>query len=1338
MKTLSKRFLLVTMMTMVAMFVTQYSWAQGSIEKGTCTRDIPATPIDETTWRFDINNPDNYELFKFVATKSEYVKFYTSMGRDYDTYSVLFDSQKRPIQQCIDNMDAMNFDNNCILGYRVIEGDTYYLGLREFYGDSIPNCIIKVETTFMAYGKAVKQPETAKDLNVKTLKFGYNDRAIPAINTPNDWNVADAANYELFEYVPEKSGKYSFSTVDFSHTMGALFDSDKKAIVLGQYVDTRSSNNNFILSCDVVAGKKYYVGVRDSYGREISKCRIAIKTCEEDYGDQIGGVGNDWIEVGKNIRNIGAVPYDSKNWRFDASDLKSYNLFKFVAPEQAKYNFHSEGDRRTAAIIYDENLQPLWLSEMLYGVNFTLSYPCEKGRTYYLGVRDDVGSAIEKLTIIVEKTQDDKGEKFFAALDKNIVMGSNKREIDPNPENFDLNYYDGYASPEKYELYCFVAPKSEKVCFRIEGEIRAYAMLFDSDMQTLKRIYFDDQCRVSYDLVEGETYYYGVHKNYGSSQDKYVSIVVEPCSEDYGECPINPHDKTLKLGTNYKFLASTSTDWYYLNPAHAESPDKYDLYEFVATESGRLSFYTNYEEYPHSFYGLLLDAELKPLWKSQEVSGENKNMILSYDVVEGRTYYLGVRTGSGWQVGKCPVIVEPCGKKYGDGVGILYSNKIAYGTNVRAIPELPAIDYYEEDERQAYKMFEFVAPEDGRYLFYTTGNESTDVILYDLAFNLLQRGVSLWHALERNWNGVLSFDLSKGETYYLGVAESWGEPIDSCYIIVEKGSEVYGLPGHFTDEDENNMFTFGNYTVDLRSESSVESFGNSKRYITVNPELQQVKLVLNNFKYEGSDLQNGMFIYCDNHNLMIELHGKNIINITDAKFFVRVIEAGGILFTGDGSLEINVAEKVKDCSALCTETFGSFTREIYDLVFGDEELDEWELDFVEGMMVDKFYGSVTVNNNASLYAQGLDTDLFIWGSGNFELNVTNGDSLALGIYSYDGDYLVDGKVAVNCKAENSVAFDDGEMYVWNADLEMNAGTLFGEDMSHAVFENRMHNAEYKVFAGKDKDSATEVKLGSDVIDELQDYSHLHTVSVINKYEDVAIYDDERSKEFFDHLANTSTMECTPMNVTVMRTFGSGELTTLCLPFDVDDVSMFDIVAEYKSGSLDSYLDFVSTDCIKAGKPYLVLSKNGLVNPTFEKVMVRGSARPKVLKDKVEKYRNGVYFYDDGNRQTTIQGTFAPKVVEGQEYYYVYGDDYMIHPLEAGQEIKGLRAYFTSPYYFEPVSSYVDGTYSLYVGVDGVALDQIPAGGDTYNLQGQRVKSDAKGIVIRNGKKYLNK
>lgn len=78
------------------------------------------------------DNPEHYNIYKFVAPKSGVARFYTSGGED--TYCMLFDSDFNDLTDQDGNADNYyDFDFTWI----VEEGETYYLGVRQYFGYSI-------------------------------------------------------------------------------------------------------------------------------------------------------------------------------------------------------------------------------------------------------------------------------------------------------------------------------------------------------------------------------------------------------------------------------------------------------------------------------------------------------------------------------------------------------------------------------------------------------------------------------------------------------------------------------------------------------------------------------------------------------------------------------------------------------------------------------------------------------------------------------------------------------------------------------------------------------------------------------------------------------------------------------------------------------------------------------------------------------------------------------------------------------------------------------------------------------------------------------------------------
>lgn len=103
---------------------------------------------------------------------------------------------------------------------------------------------------------------------------------------------------------------------------------------------------------------------------------------------------------------------------------------------------------------------------------------------------------------------------------------------------------------------------------------------------------------------------------------------------------------------------------------------------------------------------------------------------------------------------------------------------------------------------------------------------------------------------------------------------------------------------------------------------------------------------------------------------------------------------------------------------------------------------------------------------------------------------------------------------------------------------------------------------------------------------------------------------------------------------------------------------------------------------------------------------------------------------EGNKQVSISTSLS---AEGSTVVRLAGDK----PFDKDSR---LTVNLTAGSKDEPV--YLDNLYVYYTDYEPTAIESIAVesakSNDCYNLSGQRVAADYKGIVIRNGKKYLNK
>lgn len=174
------------------------------------------------------------------------------------------------------------------------------------------------------------------------------------------------------------------------------------------------------------------------------------------------------------------------------------------------------------------------------------------------------------------------------------------------------------------------------------------------------------------------------------------------------------------------------------------------------------------------------------------------------------------------------------------------------------------------------------------------------------------------------------------------------------------------------------------------------------------------------------------------------------------------------------------------------------------------------------------------------------------------------------------------------------------------------------------------------------------------------------------------------------------------NVTINRTFAADGWYSICLPFDLDDVSMFSKVAEFDEQVGDTY-KFTTASAIVAGKPYIVQVDEKLANPVFEGVTISKNVAADASAD--------------------FKGALNPtEVATG---CYGIGSGTSINPLNAGT-LKGFRGYFQSASSAKPGSFVVDD--------DATAADAVQATTKENVLSGKFLEN-GKIVIVKAGKKY---
>ena len=270
-----------------------------------------------------------------------------------------------------------------------------------------------------------------------------------------------------------------------------------------------------------------------------------------------------------------------------------------------------------------------------------------------------------------------------------------------------------------------------------------------------------------------------------------------------------------------------------------------------------------------------------------------------------------------------------------------------------------------------------------------------------------------------------------------------------------------------------------------------------------------------------------------------------------------------------------------------------------------------------------------------------------------------------------------------------------------------------------------------------------------------EYTITSDVSFAARYQyiDISLADNANNGEVLSaydgKIAQTVTLQG-------RKLYKDGDWNTLTLPFGLDDLSgtplqggtlvELDTEGTYdtdktgfdpNSGTL--YLYFKEATAIEAGKPYLVkwtTTGEDIVNPTFSNVTISN-----ISSDVTS---------DDG--KVSFIGNYSPKTLTGGDASNLYlGSGNQLYWPSSDRTMNAFRGYF-HVYLDENGESQARSIKLNLDNITGIEAVQgsstseaaepitrfkVQGEGTAYNLSGQRVTNDYKGIVIKGGKKFFN-
>lgn len=229
---------------------------------------------------------------------------------------------------------------------------------------------------------------------------------------------------------------------------------------------------------------------------------------------------------------------------------------------------------------------------------------------------------------------------------------------------------------------------------------------------------------------------------------------------------------------------------------------------------------------------------------------------------------------------------------------------------------------------------------------------------------------------------------------------------------------------------------------------------------------------------------------------------------------------------------------------------------------------------------------------------------------------------------------------------------------------------------------------------------------------------------------------------FDEESDNSEVlkNVTGVDVRVKRTIKADEWSTICLPFTMteeqvkecfgDDVQLANFTSwsseEDEVGIVGINVNFETVTAIEANHPYIIKVSAPITEFSVDGVTIEPVAEPVVQVGKKASERGW------------FRGTYTVMKVPEENLFLC---DNMFWYSTGNTTIKGYRGYFE---FRDVLDAYYDGSEvkvnvfidDIETGVRGLTTTLSKGDGAMYNLAGQRVGKNYKGIIIESGKKVM--
>lgn len=225
------------------------------------------------------------------------------------------------------------------------------------------------------------------------------------------------------------------------------------------------------------------------------------------------------------------------------------------------------------------------------------------------------------------------------------------------------------------------------------------------------------------------------------------------------------------------------------------------------------------------------------------------------------------------------------------------------------------------------------------------------------------------------------------------------------------------------------------------------------------------------------------------------------------------------------------------------------------------------------------------------------------------------------------------------------------------------------------------------------------------------------------------YQALNTKSRFDIAASTGS------NVSYDRTFTKDQPCTICLPFALSAEELANVGKAYALSSVNaskvnaSKATFTLVQEIKAYTPYLLI-------PSADGELLENIIAAKDIADVPDEAKTSVS--GDYSFVGTLQAETSVKK-DGMEVYGFSASGGKFVRVGENASINAFRAYITVP--TDPstaASRSIDIDFGGTTGINEIQNAHSSSAAATYDVAGKRVDKNYKGVVIRNGKKMIQK